>query len=58
MTAANGGDTSFETGIVARTPLARVGKPEDIAKVAAFLASDDAGWITGEVIQAGGGVRL
>jgi 3-oxoacyl-[acyl-carrier protein] reductase len=58
MTAANGGDASFETGIIARTPLGRVGKPEDIAKVAAFLASDDASWITGEVIQAGGGVRL
>jgi len=58
MSASNGGDTSFETGIIARTPLARVGKPEDIVKVAAFLASDDAGWITGEVIQAGGGVRL
>lgn len=51
-------DPSFETAIVARTPLGRAGKPEDIAKVAVFLASDEAGWITGEVIQAGGGIRL
>lgn len=51
-------DPSFESTIVARTPLGRAGKPEDIAKVAAFLASDEAGWITGDVIQAGGGVRL
>jgi 3-oxoacyl-[acyl-carrier protein] reductase len=52
------GDGSFEAGAVARTPLARTGKPEDIAKVATFLASDDAGWITGEVIHAGGGIRV
>ena len=51
-------DPSFEAAMIARTPLGRAGKPEDIAKVAAFLASDEAGWITGEVIQAGGGVRL
>lgn len=58
MTAANGGDTTFEKQAIARTPLGRAGKPEDIAKVATFLASDDAGWITGEVIQAGGGTRV
>jgi 3-oxoacyl-[acyl-carrier protein] reductase len=52
------GDMAFENLAVQRTPLGRAGQPEDIAKVAAFLASDDAGWITGEVIQAGGGVRL
>ena len=51
-------DPSFETAAIERTPLARAGKPEDIAKVAAFLASDEAGWITGEVIQAGGGIRV
>ena len=36
---------------VAQIPLGRFGKPEDIAKTAAFLASDDAGYITGQVIQ-------
>ncbi|HJZ18108.1 MAG TPA: SDR family oxidoreductase, partial [Stellaceae bacterium] len=33
----------------------RVGQPEDIARVAVFLASDDAGWLTGEIIFANGG---
>jgi 3-oxoacyl-[acyl-carrier protein] reductase len=42
---------------VSRTALRRVGVPDDIAKVVAFLASDDAAWITGEVITASGGLR-
>ncbi|MDH4982980.1 glucose 1-dehydrogenase [Hyphomicrobium sp. D-2] len=45
----------FEQQVIAETPLRRVGLPADIAKVAAFLASDDAGWITGEIITASGG---
>jgi NAD(P)-dependent dehydrogenase (short-subunit alcohol dehydrogenase family) len=36
--------------------LGRVGRPEDIAKVARFLLSDDAGWVTGQSIVADGGV--
>jgi NAD(P)-dependent dehydrogenase (short-subunit alcohol dehydrogenase family) len=36
----------------------RVGEPEDVANVVAFLVSDDSGWITGELIGAGGGVHL
>jgi glucose 1-dehydrogenase/3-oxoacyl-[acyl-carrier protein] reductase len=36
-------------------PLGRVGTPEDIANAAAFLASDDASWITGEVLFVDGG---
>jgi 3-oxoacyl-[acyl-carrier protein] reductase len=50
-----GGD--FETNVVSTTPLGRVGQPDDIAKVAVFLASDDAGWMTGERIPASGGSR-
>jgi 3-oxoacyl-[acyl-carrier protein] reductase len=42
---------------VSETPLGRVGKPEDIAKVAVFLASDDAYWINGETIAVAGGQR-
>jgi 3-oxoacyl-[acyl-carrier protein] reductase len=42
---------------VSRTALRRIGVPDDIAKVVAFLASDDAAWITGEVITASGGLR-
>ena len=42
--------------LIAQTPLGRIGTPDDIAAVAAFLASDDAAWITGEVIPANGGL--
>jgi 3-oxoacyl-[acyl-carrier protein] reductase len=48
-----GGD--FEAQAVAGTPLGRVGKPQDVATTAAFLASDDAGWISGQTIYAAGG---
>jgi 3-oxoacyl-[acyl-carrier protein] reductase len=47
----------FSAGLVQQTPLGRVGKPADIAKVVSFLASDDAGWITGQVIPVAGGLR-
>ena len=46
-----------EKQIVAGTPLGRLGQPEDIAKVAVFLASDNARWLTGERITASGGFR-
>jgi len=48
--------SDFETKLVATTPLGRTGQPEDIAKVAVFIASDDAGWITGEKISVSGGI--
>ena len=38
------------------SPLGRLGKPEDVADVVAFLASEQARWVTGQNIQAGGGV--
>jgi NAD(P)-dependent dehydrogenase (short-subunit alcohol dehydrogenase family) len=44
--------------IAAETILGRVGEPEDIADVVAFLASDEARWITGQVIEASGGLRM
>ncbi|BCG87048.1 hypothetical protein MesoLj113c_31580 [Mesorhizobium sp. 113-3-9] len=40
---------------MAVTPLGRFGQPEDIAKVAVFLASDEAAWVSGERITASGG---
>jgi 3-oxoacyl-[acyl-carrier protein] reductase len=49
--------SEFETALVAQTPLGRAGKPEDIASIAVFLASDDSGWLTGERIVASGGMR-
>ncbi|MCR5889996.1 glucose 1-dehydrogenase [Hymenobacter sp. J193] len=45
-----------ETRLVATTPLGRTGQPEDIARVAVFLASDEAAWITGEKISVSGGI--
>ena len=49
--------SDMATDVVGQTPLGRLGQPEDIAKVAVFLASDDAGWLTGEQLLTGGGVR-
>ncbi|HEY4289880.1 MAG TPA: glucose 1-dehydrogenase [Puia sp.] len=42
---------------LSQTPMGRIGKPEDIAKVVSFLASDDARWVTGELVTAAGGLR-
>jgi 3-oxoacyl-[acyl-carrier protein] reductase len=49
--------SDFHKGAVAQTPLGRIGQPADIATIVAFLASDDAGWLTGELLQASGGAR-
>ncbi|WP_371128255.1 glucose 1-dehydrogenase [Sphingomonas sp. NFR15] len=49
--------SEMETGLIAQTPLGRVGQPDDIADVVTFLASDDARWLTGENITASGGIR-
>ncbi|TCK70889.1 glucose 1-dehydrogenase [Acidipila rosea] len=49
--------SDFEKGTVAQTPLGRLGQAHDIASIATFLASDDAKWLTGELIRAGGGLR-
>lgn len=52
-----GPDSPFEKSEVAKTPLGRIGYPEDIADVVTFIASDDARWVTGSLLQAGGGLR-
>jgi 3-oxoacyl-[acyl-carrier protein] reductase len=49
--------SDMEKTFVSMTPLLRVGVPEDIALVAAFLSSDDSRWLTGEIILASGGLR-
>jgi 3-oxoacyl-[acyl-carrier protein] reductase len=49
--------SDFEKWAVAQTPLGRVGQPDDIADVVVFLASNEARWLTGEVIIASGGMR-
>jgi 3-oxoacyl-[acyl-carrier protein] reductase len=48
--------SEYEKMFIANTPLGRRGQPEDIAKAAVFLASDDAAWITGEQISVSGGM--
>jgi 3-oxoacyl-[acyl-carrier protein] reductase len=57
-------ETDMTTKIIAErgeqirsaTPLGRIGQPDDIAGIVAFLASDDARWITGRTILADGGL--
>ncbi len=49
--------SSFQDWAVAQTPLGRIGQPQDIASVATFLASDDAGWLTGQRLLASGGMQ-
>jgi 3-oxoacyl-[acyl-carrier protein] reductase len=48
-----GGD--FQNWAVSNTPLGRIGQPHDIASVVTFVASDDAGWLSGQQIFASGG---
>ena len=48
----------FRDLMLPRTPLGRAGTPSDIASVVAFLVSDEAAWITGQMIQAAGGLSL
>jgi len=49
---------TFQKQMVSETPLGRFGQPEDVARVAVFLASEESGWITGERIAASGGWRI
>jgi 3-oxoacyl-[acyl-carrier protein] reductase len=47
----------FRKQIESQTPVGRIGQPQDIATMAAFLASPDAAWITGETYVVSGGLR-
>jgi 3-oxoacyl-[acyl-carrier protein] reductase len=49
--------SDFEKSMIQGTPLGRLGQPDDVATVVAFLASDDARWVTGSLLQAAGGLR-
>jgi 3-oxoacyl-[acyl-carrier protein] reductase len=49
--------SDFQKQTETQTPLGRIGQPQDIASVAAFLASADSGWITGETFLVAGGYR-
>ena len=48
----------FEAQMLAMTPLGRAGRPHDIAAAVAFLASDDASWITGDILDVTGGAGM
>ena len=48
-------DEAARRRILSRTPMGRVGQPEEIAGIAVFLASDDSSYVTGQVIYADGG---
>jgi 3-oxoacyl-[acyl-carrier protein] reductase len=50
-------ESDFRRQTEAQTPLGRIGKPQDIAPAALFLASADSGWITGETLYISGGLR-
>jgi 3-oxoacyl-[acyl-carrier protein] reductase len=50
-------DGDFRKQVEAQTPLGRIGQPRDVAPAAAFLASDDSRWITGETMHIAGGFR-
>lgn len=49
---------AFYDAMLKITPLGRMGQPEDIARIAAFLASDAAYWVNGQRIMAGGGATM
>ncbi len=50
-------DSEFRRDIESRTPLGRIGQPDDVAPAAVFLASADSAWITGETLVVAGGLR-
>ncbi|MEU2338617.1 SDR family oxidoreductase [Streptomyces sp. NPDC006654] len=52
------GNEAAQQSAAELSALGRVGRPEDIADVVAFLASDDARWVTGQVVDATGGSQL
>ena len=48
-------DPEAQAKVLSRTPMRRIGEPSEIASIAAFLASDDASYVTGQTIYADGG---
>ncbi|QEH35862.1 3-oxoacyl-[acyl-carrier-protein] reductase FabG [Aquisphaera giovannonii] len=50
-------DGEWRKQVEAQTPLRRIGRPDDIAPAAVYLASDDSAWVTGETFYIAGGFR-
>ena len=51
-------DDNFKGYVLARSAVKRLGTPDDIAKAAVYLASDDSSWVSGETLIVGGGMRM
>jgi len=51
-------DAATQEWIRSVTPLGRMGEPDDVARVIAFMASDHAAWVTGQVLDASGGWQI
>ena len=51
-------DAGLRAEVIAQTPLGRVGRPEEVAAAALFLASDESSYFTGELLHPSGGVYL
>ncbi len=55
--AAGFAEGDFRKMVESQTPLGRIGRPADIAQAAVFIASDEAGWVTGQTLLLAGGMR-
>lgn len=51
-------DDDLEAQILPSIPLRRLGRPEEVADAIVFLASEQASWITGQIVQVAGGHAL
>lgn len=51
-------DEGFKNAVLSRSAIKRLGTPDDIAKAAVYLASDDSSWVSGETLLVAGGSRL
>ena len=54
----SGLSSDLREGIIRLTPLARLGEPEDVARAVRFLCSDEAAYVTGEVLRVDGGLGM
>jgi 3-oxoacyl-[acyl-carrier protein] reductase len=51
-------DQAFKDAVLSRSAVKRLGQPDDIAKAAVYLASDDSSWVSGETLLVSGGARI